>query len=247
MTEISVIQWVVMGLAAIFLGVSRTGIRGSTMLAIPIFAEILGARVSSGIVLILFVVGDGVAIRHYYRNTHWATVFRLFPWALLGIVAGAIVGGSVSELVFRRIMGAILLGSSLMLIRREVRGREVIIPGTTLVSGLLGTTGGFTSMVGNAAGPLMNLYLLSKGYNKEQFIGTTAWFFFLMNVTKVPFHLFYWKTVTVEAIPLLAILAIPILAGAAVGVWVARALPERPFRVVIVALAAVASLRLLLF
>lgn len=247
MIEISAIQWVAMGLAAIFLGVSRTGIRGSTMLAIPIFAEILGARVSAGIVLILFVVGDGVAVRHYYRSTHWKTVLRLFPWALLGILSGALVGGNVSELAFRRIMGGILLGSSLLLLWREVRSRELIIPGTPLVSGLLGSAGGFSSMVGNAAGPLMNLYLMSKGYNKEQFIGTTAWFFFLMNVTKVPFHLFYWRTVTVEAIPLLLILAVPILAGTALGVWVARTLPERPFRLIVVGLAAVASLRLVLF
>jgi hypothetical protein len=236
-----------MALGAVFLGVSRTGIRGSTMVAIPIFAEILGAKVSAGIVLMLFVVGDGVAIRYYLRNTHWKTVFRLFPWALAGIVIGALVGDAVSDTAFRRIMGSILLGSALLLLWRELRERELIIPGTPLISAALGSAGGFSSMVGNAAGPLMNLYLMSKGYNKEQFIGTTAWFFFLMNVTKLPFHFFLWESVGVGDLPLVGILVVPILVGTVLGVWIAKTLPEKPFRLVVVGLAAVASLRLVLF
>jgi len=235
-----------MVLGALFFGISRTGIRGSAMVAIPIFAEILGAKVSSGFVLILLIIGDGVAIRYYLRETHWKTVLKLLPWALAGVVVGAIVGDAISEVAFRRTMGSILVGSALLLLWREFREDELIIPGTPVVSSLLGTSGGFSSMVGNAAGPLMNLYLLSKGYKKEQFVGTAAWFFFLMNVSKVPFHVFYWKTVTLDAIPLIALLVVPTLLGTVLGVSIVRVLPERPFRLVTVGLAAVASLRLVL-
>lgn len=42
-------------------------------------------------------------------------------------------------------------------------------------------------MVANAGGPVMSLYLLSAGFRKLGFLGTSAWFFLIVNTSKVPF------------------------------------------------------------
>ncbi|POX37200.1 hypothetical protein C3486_29705, partial [Streptomyces sp. Ru73] len=50
-----------------------------------------------------------------------------------------------------------------------------------------GVLGGFTTMVANAGGPVMSLYLLSTGFKKLGFLGTSAWFFLIVNTGKLPF------------------------------------------------------------
>ncbi|CAM5743565.1 hypothetical protein SALBM311S_11557 [Streptomyces alboniger] len=50
-----------------------------------------------------------------------------------------------------------------------------------------GVLGGFTTMVANAGGPVMSMYLLSAGFRKLGFLGTSAFFFLIVNVSKVPF------------------------------------------------------------
>lgn len=241
------LQWAALTGAAFFVGAAKTGIRGSTMLAVPLFAEILGARLSTGVVLFLLVLGDAAAVRHYRRDTQWDAITRLFPWALTGVVLGAVLGSFMSETMFRNIMGIVLLFGSGLLLAGEVRQRPIVITRGSGVGESIGVIGGFSSMIGNVAAPIINLFLLTRLYTKNQFIATSAMFFFLLNVSKIPVHLWYWKSVTWDAFPVIGILTLPLLLGAGGGVFVARLLPERPFRIVVVTLAAIASLRLVFF
>lgn len=48
-------------------------------------------------------------------------------------------------------------------------------------------TAGFTTMVANAAGPVMILYLLAMRLPKLVFVGTAAWYFMALNLFKLPF------------------------------------------------------------
>jgi uncharacterized membrane protein YfcA len=99
-------------------------------------------------------------------------------------------------------------------------------------------------MVGNAAGPITTLYLLSMGLSKNQFIGTGAWFFFVVNVLKVPLHIIFWETISVETLAVNAF-AIPIIvAGGFLGLWLVRYIKERPYRIFILVITAVMSVRL---
>ena len=97
-------------------------------------------------------------------------------------------------------------------------------------------------MIGNAAGPVMALYLLSMRLPKNQFIGTAAWFFFIINLIKVPFHVVVWNTITWPSF-LFDILMIPAVAiGAYLGIWLVKLFPERVYRIFVIATTLLAAI-----
>ena len=107
-------------------------------------------------------------------------------------------------------------------------------------------TSGFSSMVGNAAGPIFNVYILAQNLNKEKMIGTTAWFFFLMNALKVPFHVLLWDTIGFETLKYTAV-AVPFIGiGALAGIWIIQNISEKWYRRLIIVMTVVAAVRLLM-
>ena len=89
-------------------------------------------------------------------------------------------------------------------------------------------------MIGNAAGPIMAVYLLAMRMPKNSFIGTGAWFFLIINLLKFPFHIFVWETITWSSFKL-DLLAIPAIAiGIVIGIRIVNLIPEREFRYFII-------------
>jgi uncharacterized membrane protein YfcA len=108
------------------------------------------------------------------------------------------------------------------------------IPDNWWFAGILGLTGGFTTMIGNAAGPVMSLYLLSMHLPKNKFIGTAAWFFLIINVLKIPFHVFSWHTITPQTL-MVDTAGIPaILLGVYIGIKTVKLIPEKIYRYFII-------------
>lgn len=243
--DLSVAQWLIVAVGGIVIGLSRTAIRGAAFVVIPVFAELFGGKLSTAMVLLMLITGDFVAIRYYFRNADWKLIGRLTPWMLVGVLTGVLVGRFIDDRTFTVLIVLMVLASVGILFWREFRPGERSVPHYWWFSASLGLAGGFSSMVGNAAGPVMNLYFLSMGLDKKDFIGTTAWFFFMMNVIKVPFHAFVWHTISGGMLVFAAIMAVPVLLGTVLGIWVARIIPERPFRIGMMVLVTVASARLL--
>jgi uncharacterized membrane protein YfcA len=154
------------------------------------------------------------------------------------------VGGAIPDRAFRLIMSALILLSAGLMAVRELRGGSFKLSENWWAAAPLGLLAGFASMVGNAAGPVMGLYLLSSGLAKGGIIGTSVWFFCIINLTKVPFHVFSWHTIAAGT--LLADLAVaPItVAATLIGVRVVRLIPEKPYRIFLIALALVGGLYL---
>lgn len=180
-------QWALGCLAAFLIGLSKTGISGLGIFAVVIFASILPARESVGAVLAILVAGDIVAVSVYRREAHWGHLLRLFPWAAVGVVAGALTAGRLPDEPLRLLIGAIVVG---LVIVQLVRARRPAAEGAeppAWVSPATGLLAGFTTMVANAAGPLMVIYLLAMRLPKLVFIGTAAWFFLALNLFKLPF------------------------------------------------------------
>ncbi len=243
--ELTIQQGIILALGSVVLGISRTGIRGAAFLVIPVFAGVFGGRASAGIVLVLLVIGDLIAIYKYRGDARWSHIRPLLPWTLAGIVLGTLVGSVIPDRVFVRIVAVIVLVSTALMWVRDNGTGDIDVPTSPVLSGLLGIVAGFSSMVGNAAGPLMNLFFLSRGLNKDRFIGTAAWFFFIVNATKVPFHVFAWRTIDSQTM-LLGFTFLPaVLAGAFAGIWIVRIIPEKRFRIVMIVLIIVAAGRLL--
>jgi uncharacterized membrane protein YfcA len=80
---------------------------------------------------------------------------------------------------------------------------------------------------------------------KNSFIGTTAWFFLVINLFKIPFHIFAWNTIRVDTV-LLNVTALPaIMLGAVAGIYIVKKLSEKTYRWFIIAMTLMAALLML--
>lgn len=242
--ELNTLQWVLLALSGLLIGMAKTGLSGFGMMVVPILANAFGGRPSVGLLLPILIFADVFAVSWYNRHADWKHVLRLLPWALAGILVGTLVGKSISDQSFNRLLAALVIGGIGILIWRDLRSDKLRIPRSRWFAAGLGLLGGFSTMIGNAAGPVMALYLLSMRLPKNVFIGTGAWFFFIVNLSKVPLHVWSWKTITLESF-LLDVLLIPaIAAGAFLGIWLVRLLPEKIYRIIVIATTLLSALLL---
>jgi len=231
------------GLCATLVGAAKTGLGGIGLLIVPILAGVYGGRASTGILLPLLNAGDIAGVAWYRRHVEWKHLLRLLPWTFAGIGTGVLVGESVSNRVFTLIIGFSVLGGLGLMIFNEWRGSD-LVPNRWWFSALTGLLGGFTTMMGNAAGPVLALYLLSMRLPKYTYIGTQAWFFLIVNLVKVPFHFFVWKTITRHTL-MLDTMMLPLVAlGAIIGISVTRFIPERGYRIFVISSTVIAALKL---
>lgn len=242
--DLTSLQWVLLGISGLLIGMSKTGLSGVGLMVVPILANAFGGRPSVGLLLPILIFADIFAVAWYNRHAEWKHIVRLIPWAIIGIVVAALVGKSISDATFNRLLSAIVIIGIGILVWRDLRSGKMKIPGSRWFVAGLGLMGGFATMMGNAAGPVMALYLLSMRLPKNNYIGTGAWFFFIVNLSKVPLHVWSWKTITVESF-LLDVIMIPAIAtGAFLGIWLVRFLPEKIFRIIIIATTLLSALLL---
>ncbi len=221
---------------------SKTGLSGVGMMVVPLLANAFGGRSSVGLLLPILIFADIFAVAWYNRHAEWKHILRLIPWALAGIITATLVGKSITDSTFTRLLAAIVIIGIVILVWQDLRSGKMKIPNSRLFAAGLGLMGGFATMIGNAAGPVMALYLLSMRLPKNSYIGTGAWFFFIVNLSKVPLHIWSWNTITRESF-LLDLLMIPaIAAGAFLGIWLVRLLPEKVFRIIIIVTTLLAAL-----
>ncbi len=220
---------------------SKTGVHGAGMAAVPFLVLIFGGKNSSGLLLPILCMADIFGVSYYHRHTKWSHLFKLFPWTVAGILLGTYVGESIDDQMFRFIMGAIILLSlGIMLWQEQSASKRV--PQGLWFAALLGMLGGFTTMVGNLAGSVMALYLLSMRLPKNEYIGTAAWFFLIVNLFKVPLHIVFWKTITWNSF-LLDVITLPsVVLGAFIGIWIVKKIPEAYYRWFIIGTTALAAL-----
>ncbi|MFT8349768.1 sulfite exporter TauE/SafE family protein [Clostridium saccharoperbutylacetonicum] len=239
-------QWLWLILAAFLIGFSKAGISSFTMPAIPIVASVFGGKDSTGIILPMLIVGDIFALYYYNRHAEWKNIRKLLPWTLLGLILGVIVGIYVNDKTFKACISVSVLICLVILIYTEKKGENLKVPQSTLLYALTGILCGFTSMIGNAAGPIFSVYLLAKGFKKNDFMGTTAWFFFIINLTKVPLQIFFWNNIPIKTIYLTGLMIPAIAVGAFLGVIIIKKLNERLFHLVILGVTALAAIKLLI-
>lgn len=243
MGGLSALDWCLLLAASALVGFAKTAIGGVAAVGIAVFAAVLPARESTGVLLPLLLVGDVVAVRAYRRHCDWPRLIRLLPAVAVGVVAGTVFMARVDDTVMRRTIGAVLLGLVAVHVASRRLSGGAMARGGTAASGF-GLLAGFTTMVANAGGAAMSLYLLASRVGVLAFLGTTAWFFLIVNALKVPFSIGL-GLVTAGSLALDAVLAPAVLAGAAAGrVWVHR-LDQALFERLVLACTVLASLNLL--
>jgi len=237
-------QWGLVVLGALLIGVSKTGIAGLGVLAVAIYANILPARQSTGIILPMLICADVVAVAAYRRHAVWGHLWPLFPWVVVGVVTGYFTMGHINDAQVRRGIGAILLVMVALHFWRRQRAGNEPVPHTLWFSALTGVLAGFTTMLANAAGPVMILYMLAVGLPKMEFLGTGAWYFLIVNLFKVPFS-FQLGLITPGTLQFNALLLPAVIAGALLGRLVVKHINQMWFETLALALTLVASARLL--
>lgn len=194
-----------------------------------ILAFVFGEKASTGILLPMLICADIMAVIYYNRHANWNYIGKLMPWMVIGVLVGVWLGSLISEVLFKRAMAIIIIVSVLIMFYSEHRP-AANIPSNPIFSISAGFFSGFSTMIGNLAGPITNVYFLAMRLPKNEFIGTTAWLFFIINVFKLPFHFLVWKTVTKETLALNAVLFPVIVISFFSGIWIVKQLSNINYR-----------------
>ncbi|MDT3766731.1 sulfite exporter TauE/SafE family protein [Gleimia hominis] len=267
MASLTVLQWVTLIAAALFIGLSKTAFPGSATLSVVMFAAVIPARASTAMMLLLLLTGDLIAIWTYRRDADWHTLRKLLPTVVVGVVVGAIFLNFTSDLVMKRSIGWIVLVLTAITLFNMRASKRADKPGVGDSAGasrvktdaevsdertqnvfartFYGMLGGFTTMAANAGGPVMTLYFLWSRFPVKRFLGTTAWFFFLINVVKLPFSIGI-GLITPAILPVDAALAIFVIIGALFGRWVIRYIKQSVFDPIVITLTVISSIYLVL-
>lgn len=235
--------WPALVVAALLVGFAKTAIGGVGVVAVALVAGVMPARESTAAVLLLLLVGDVLAVAVYRRHCDWALLRSLVPGILPGLLLGTVTLAVLSDRSIRLVMGSTLLLlvlTQLIVSRRVASSDDLAWSGRARVGA--GAAAGFTTMVANAGGPVMTLYLVAQGVDKHRFLGTSAWFFLGVNVSKLPFSVGL-GLVHQDMLTTTALLAPAVLAGGLLGVVTVRRVRQRAFDLVVLggsALSAVA-------
>ncbi|MFG0253867.1 MAG: sulfite exporter TauE/SafE family protein [Rhodopirellula sp. JB053] len=245
LTSITPDQWACLIIGAMGIGVSKSGFPGISMLHVVLYAFVFGALESTGVLLPMLVVGDVCAIRFFGREANWIHVRRLLPPTVAGILIGWLMMDRLDAGQFKLIVGGIILALTGVQLTRTFRpGWFDSVPHQTWFAVVLGLLAGVTTMLANAAGPVVALYLLAVALPKWELIGTSAWLFLVLNVLKLPLSfqlgLIHWNTLLIGA---LMAPAIPL--GMLGGRWLVGRVPQKWFNLILLGFTAIAALRLI--
>jgi uncharacterized membrane protein YfcA len=231
-------QWAAAALGAMFIGMAKAGIAGINGLFVGLFALVLpSVRQATGVVLPLIMVGDWIAVTVYRRHLQWRHLGRLFPWAAGGVVLGYFAMGHFSDRTIKTLVGGIIVTLSVLSYWHRFRSRPAPAGADGdsgaerihwVLGACMGIVAGFTTLVANAAGPLMAIYLVAMRLPKMEYVGTTAIFFALLNLFKLPFMI-RLGLVSLPSLTFDALLVPAVLIGLMMGRWLLTRMNQRLF------------------
>jgi uncharacterized membrane protein YfcA len=240
-------QWSLAILGAFCIGFSKSGFPGASLVTVIIMANLFGARESTGALLPMLIFGDILSVRVFHQHARWALIRRMLPPTAGGIVAGYFLMRWLPGGVYRPIIGWIVL---VMVILQSIRRWRPewygSVPHSRSFALAMGFATGFATMLANAAGPVMGLYFLAIDTPKFELVGTSSWFFLLVNLFKVPFSaqlgLIHGMTL------LFNLLLLPVIAaGIFSGQRLMRRIPQSLFEALLLFFASIAAVRMIFF
>jgi uncharacterized membrane protein YfcA len=232
--------------AGLCVGLSKSGLPGVSMVTVALMAQAFPPMESTGVLLPLLIFGDLCAVHAFQAHTLWSQIARMLPPTLTGVLVGFWFMQNLSESTFRPILGWMLLATVLLqALRSAFPQLATSVPHSRGFAWTMGLWAGISTMIANAAGPVMALYFLALGLPKENLVGTSAWFFLIINVLKLPFS---WALGLIQAPSLqLDLLLCPaVIAGTWLGRKLLIRLPQRAFEILLLIFATAAALKMAL-
>lgn len=227
------------------MGLAKTGLPGVSIPAVLLMVEAFpnDAKASVGAMMPAILLGDVLAVAWFRRHADWSRLWGLVPYVAAGMLLGAWVLSRTTGNELRPILGWLIAAFLIVEVGRQWFAWEKM-PGQWWFAASMGLVAGFGTMVGNAAGPVMTIYLISRGMKKQEFIGTAAWFFFIVNLSKLPI-MFNLGMLTTDTMGFGLIVACAVPVGSFLGIWLLKIIPQRPFDVLALTLAGLAAVRLI--
>ena len=238
---LSAVNIILIFVGAFIIGLAKAGLKGIDMLNVTIMALIFGGKASTGIVLPLLCAADIAAVLYYNRHAQWRHFWKLIPWMAVGILIGVYAGKDMNEVLFRKVMAVIIIITVAIIVLMEFRKTQSV-PAHPLFVVATGIAAGFTTMLGNLAGAFANVYFLAMRMPKNDFIGTAAWVFLVINLFKLPFQVFFWKNITANSLQT-DLLLLPTLAlGFWAGLKIVQHIKDDNYRKVVIVLTLIGAL-----
>ncbi|MDB5277637.1 sulfite exporter TauE/SafE family protein [Ferruginibacter paludis] len=229
------LQWTLILLGTFILGLSKAGLKGIEMMNITIMALVFGGKSSTGVVLPLLCAADIMAVTYYRRHMQWPQFWKIIPWMMAGVLIGVYVGKDLDEKLFRKMMAVIIVLTVIIIVVMEFR-KTTVMPQNKLFAAGTGLAAGFTTMLGNLAGAFANIYFLALRMTKNDFIGTAAWVFLVINFFKLPFQIIYWKNISLSTLQTDLLLLPALIAGFFAGLKVVALIRDDSYRKFVIAL-----------
>jgi uncharacterized membrane protein YfcA len=242
------LQWICAVFGALMVGISKAGITGLSLLSVALFTHVFpSSKQASGLVLTLLIFGDFVAVLSYRAHTQWRYLWKLLPWTAAGVVLGYFALGHISDGTARIMIGVIIVSLCILGYWRRyltMETQESTGNWHWTLAAALGVASGFITLVANAAGPLMAIYLVAMRLPKMQFVGTVAVFFMVLNLFKIPFMV-KLGLITAQSFEFNLMLAPAVLLGAFAGRWLLMRINQRIFENLVLGMSAVAGVLLI--
>jgi uncharacterized protein len=241
-TEHSVSFFLIAGLAALLVGLSKGGLSMAGALGTPVLAVVISPVKAAALLLPIFVVSDWFGLYAYRREFDRRNLMILIPAGIAGIAIGWLSSAVVSDRMVGLLVGVI--GITFCLNAWRLRNHASQPKPADIPRGLFwGTIAGFTSFISHSGGPPYQVYVLPQRLSKTVFAGTTTITFAAINLVKL---LPYWQLGQLDLANLkISLLLMPIaVAGTFAGVWLVRIIPPRTYFVLVHAALFVLSIKL---
>lgn len=250
MYQLGTAGWLLACICGIVVGMSKCGIPGTATLAVPLLASVLPAKVATGAMLPMLVAGDLIGALCFRRDANWRLLLKMLPMACAGIFLGYILLGCdwMNDRVIRYVIACIVL--ALVILNAFKDNLHTMVAGAkdrrwqmwTMVV-VFGVLTGLTTMLANAAGPVALIYLLAMRLPKDEFIGTNAWLFLVLNWIKVPFMV-HRGMINCDSLIFNVKLLPSLFIGCALGLLLSKRLSDNRFKRWMEILTAIAALML---
>ena len=244
--RISTTEWIIIMICGMLIGMSKVGVPGVSMIVVPALAFIFGAKQSTGVLLPILMMADLFGVAYYRRHANWNHLVKVIPWAIIGLLLALWVGEMVNDEQFKDLIAILVFLSIGLMLWQDKRKGTKLFPDKWWFAASMGILGGFATMIGNVAGPVFAIYLLAMHLPKNSFIGTSAWFFMIINFSKFPLQMFVWNNINASSLAIDLVTLPAIALGAFLGFKVVKVIPEHTYRGFVIVITAISAFLLLI-
>lgn len=245
MMDLSLAQWLIVMFASFLVGASKAGLKGLGIIVVALLVLVFEAKAQTGILLPILILGDILAVIYYKRHVKWHYLAKFLPAMIVGVMIAGYLGDQLPEEAFKKWLGGVVLVSVVIMLWWDFKGKDNV-PNNWLFAGSSGVAAGFATMIGNLAGAFANMFFLATRLPKNEIIGTSAWLFFIINLVKLPIHIFSWETIHIETLKI-DLLTIPaILFGFWIGQKIVALINEKYYRYFLLIATSVGAIVILL-